>query len=117
MHCDFELSRKYNTNLRCQDDIDYNNPSTSHSTFVFKNYLLFSPQTDGSNQRRTPGSHSRTPVTPCSPDTLDEEINNLSSMDEEDDDEDCRRKSTIPWNEHENPDVTRRTRYNILFLI
>ncbi|XP_033222414.1 uncharacterized protein LOC117176311 isoform X2 [Belonocnema kinseyi] len=67
-------------------------------------------RTDGSSQRRTPGSNTRTPVTPRSPDTLEGEINDLASENEEDEDHDLKSTNMIPWDECDYLDVTRKTR-------
>lgn len=77
-------------------------------------YLLFFRQTDDTSQRRTPGSNTKTQVTPRSPDTLEEEIDDLSSENEEDEDHDLKKTNTISWDECDYPDVTIKTRY--LFL-
>ncbi|XP_043284505.1 uncharacterized protein [Venturia canescens] len=64
-------------------------------------------QTDGTSQRQTPGSHSRSPITPLTPESLEDDIQELSS---DNDDELRRQRSAKSWDIQEYPESHKKSR-------
>ncbi|XP_044578368.1 uncharacterized protein LOC123261003 isoform X1 [Cotesia glomerata] len=63
-------------------------------------------RTDGTSQRRTPGSFSRTPGTPITPNTIDDDIQELSS----DEDEEAKKQIQGSWDIQEYPTLPSKDR-------
>lgn len=118
-----EITRKDNLRFQhgCQDDIDSNKillpPRRGRADCYALNrrYIFISlmrpsciySQTDGTSQRQTPRTLSRTPITPDTPDSLELGVHEFSSDNEEEPTKKTR--VSIPWNVQEN--LTKRSRY------
>jgi len=106
-------TRENNSVSRCQDDIDSNkilplrrtNCYASDYVSLLLMRLLPCSQTDGTSQRQTPRTLSRTPITPDTPDSLELGIHEVSS---DNDDEPKKTRGSTPWSIQEHP--TKKTR-------
>ncbi|XP_011162628.2 uncharacterized protein LOC105197781 isoform X2 [Solenopsis invicta] len=63
-------------------------------------------KTDGTSQRQTPHTLSRTPITPDTPDSLELGIHEVSS---DDDEEPKKTRGSVPWSTHERAAKKTRT--------
>lgn len=101
--------------LDVRDDIDSNRniipfPSKllRFKSHIFASYAaLPCSQTDGTSQRQTPRTLSRTPITPDTPDSLELGIHEVSS----DDDEELKKtRGSTPWGTQEHPEARKKAR-------